>query len=133
LVYAVIIAHRQTQINDRQLRIARFDLRYAVYQAVMNLISRALCGDLEMRHVFEYRAATDWAQFLFEKSIADYVEKLQDKAIEFQLVLVEQRTDLQATGVLNQDIERRRQELFEFFNRQYSQATKRFSPHLSVE
>src|SRR5437762_11105954 len=60
-IYAYKISRHQAKTSERQLKIARFDKRYATYQAVMNLIAACLRRTVEDKDVYQYRASTESA------------------------------------------------------------------------
>lgn len=144
--FAFRISKQQTEINEGQLRISRFEKRHSVFNGVMDLIAACLRQTVELRDLYDYRAATESAEFLFNKSIAEYVELLRLKAIEFIGVLEEFRkqneenlrsgwpdraTDEQKKRT--SEIGERRDKLFQFFEQQYDEAKKKFFNDLSIE
>jgi hypothetical protein len=123
-----------------------FDKRYAMYLGVTNLIADCLTETVEMKHIYEYRAATISAEFLYRKEIADYVEALRVKATTFVAILVAFRKqndiNLRAGApdgmsieliLETRRIEMERRKFFTFFEQQYDQAKEKFFEHLSIE
>ena len=82
-IAAVYIAYQQHVTNKRQLRLALFQRRLAVYESMMKLRGLVLAhGRLDLNHMFDYIRETREHQFLFGEDVADYISETYHNAVK---------------------------------------------------
>jgi hypothetical protein len=78
---AAYIAWRQWRTADHRLRFDLFERRFAIYQAVMVLLSRiALHGHLLGKDVDEFQRDVHGVEFMFKPDVRDFVKLVGEKA-----------------------------------------------------
>lgn len=84
LVVAVRTARAQAKASSEALRLALFDKRYAVLQAIGEMLSKAgRDAALDHRDVLVLRAKTAMARFIFDEKMMWYLDALIDSATHF--------------------------------------------------
>ncbi len=83
---AVIVAYigwQQHKLAKDKFKLDLFEKRFAIYKGAQVLLTKILCkatSDTEM--LFEYRAATQDAIFLFDDRVSEYLNKIDGKAVQ---------------------------------------------------
>jgi hypothetical protein len=82
---AAWIAYQQYRTAKNRLRLDLFDRRWAVYSALIVLVDTVVRnGRAELSEIFEYSAVTSRAEFLFDKQVVDYLERVRKQAVELR-------------------------------------------------
>jgi hypothetical protein len=74
-VAVVLIAYRQWRTEQARLIHDRFEKRFAVYKATDDFIKTAYITGLTDQDVFDFYDVTKEAYFLFNRSLASYLEE----------------------------------------------------------
>src|SRR5712664_568687 len=86
---AVSIAWQQYVVNRRQHRLALFEKRMAIFNSTMKMIAYVIQdanGDLNKS--FNFVRETRDHEFLFEKEVSDYINKVYKKALELRTYIL---------------------------------------------
>lgn len=87
LILAIVtyrIQKRQKQVSESAVRVALFDRRYAVYEATAQWM-RDICNEAqpaEAVHLSGLYLATKQAEFLFNKPLAEYLDRIQEEGLK---------------------------------------------------
>ena len=82
-VIATYIAWQQHVMNRRQLRLALFEKRMAVFNGVIKLISAVVRqARVEIDDLYGFLTDTYGYEFLFGKEVKTYVDELYEKAAD---------------------------------------------------
>jgi hypothetical protein len=77
---AVYIAYQQYATNRRQLRLALFEKRLTVYEAVwMLLVGAAFDKSFDYPELMKLKGYAKDHQFLFGKEVSDYIDEIYKK------------------------------------------------------
>jgi hypothetical protein len=122
-IMALYIARQQWVTNRRQLRLALFERRLAVYNStkaiIVVVIQRAR---LEMDDVFKLDYETREHEFLFGSDISAYLKEVRDKALELYLL-----------DVPSPKPAAERTELVKWFLLQSNEARKKFGRYMAFQ
>ncbi|WP_210024194.1 hypothetical protein [Methylocaldum sp. RMAD-M] len=132
-VLGSFIAYRQWRLAQNKLKLDLFERRLTVYEAARTLLSSIMAtGKAKDGEVFKFMVATREAKWLFNESVAEYLDKqLYHKAIDLQTL------DAELEGVPVGE-ERRKNvraqaEIKEWFMAQYEVLDEMFSPFLKLQ
>ncbi len=143
--FAFKIAKEQTKFADNQVRIARFEKRYAIYEAVLYFLMDCLGPGVDVAKVGRFSMETKGARFLFDQDIADYIELLRKKGINMVNILSEAKRLNEFNSRSGPDstpperarqtleVDQRRRELFDWFNTQAENLNDIFFKYLVIE
>jgi hypothetical protein len=130
------IAWQQMRTAKNKFRLDLFDRRFPVFEAAMKFVSiAAQKGDVSEEARQEFLIATRGVEFLFDRKIQDYCDKLINEAVNlhhgFKL------KDLPRSGAPEQDAKHIKRietwsERAQWFNEQVEEVPKRFGPFLRV-
>jgi signal transduction histidine kinase len=130
------IAIRQYQTKQLELRLARYDKRFKVYQALKDFISAVISErKIPANAVREFDIATNEASFLFEDDICEYLALVRKRAEEMNN-LNSQIEELLANRERNPDRTRLVEEktkLADWFFDEFKASKKKFERYLSVK
>lgn len=80
---AVFVAYQQHVTNKRQLRLALFEKRLAVYESVMKVKGLVIRNArLDLNQLFEFIQETRNYEFLFGEDVSDYIDEIYKKGVE---------------------------------------------------
>ena len=130
------IAIRQFQIKELDLRLARYDKRFKVYQALKDFIADVIDNPkISPDAVRCFDIATNEASFLFEDDICDYLILVRQRSQEVGHLSLEIEENLSANREMNErrsQLVRQKQESLNWFFDQFSASKKKFESYLSV-
>lgn len=77
-----VVAYQQYRLAKDKLRLDLFEKRFSVYKGVQVFLTKVMSkGRVEQDDLFEFRAATQDAVFLFEEDIPEFIKSLDEKAL----------------------------------------------------
>jgi len=80
--FATWISWSQYSINKEKFKLDLFQKRFLVFAATRKFLSVILRdANLKIEDLFEYRADTAEATFLFEQDITDYLKEIDEKSL----------------------------------------------------
>ena len=129
------IAIRQYQTKQLELRLARYDRRFKVYQALKDFISAVISeSKISANTVREFDIATNEASFLFYDDVCEYLTLVRNRAEEMnslnsqiEELLVDRERNPERTR-LSQE----KQKLADWFFNEFAASKKKFERYLSV-
>ena len=82
-VFGLYIAIQQYRTNRKRIKNDLFDRRYAVFSAILEFISKiAKGGSVTQEDRIEFMSSTRGAEFLFDKTIKDYIDEIWEKTVD---------------------------------------------------
>lgn len=76
------VSWSQHAVNKEKFKLDLFEMRFKVFAAVRKFLSVVLQkGNIALDDLFEYRANTAEATFLFEEDITDYLKEIDKKGL----------------------------------------------------
>jgi ribulose 1,5-bisphosphate synthetase/thiazole synthase len=88
-------AYLQYRLAKNKFRLDLFEKRFAVYKGAQAFLNKIMNkGRVELNDLFEFRAATQDAIFLFENDISEFMNSLDEKACTVGMI-EEQFKDLE--------------------------------------
>lgn len=128
---AVYIAWRQHATARDRLRLDLYDRRFAVYRALMDLLSAALTsGNLKDAELYRFSSDTAERSFLFGPEISEYCEEIWKEGVRLQALNSRLHEEDLPAGEERNQVARSRTELFQWFKNQLEAAPKKFEPYL---
>lgn len=119
-IIALWIAWQQNVTRRRQVRVALFDKRLAVFNSTMKLVSAGVRNaKIELDELFAFLADTRETEFLFGEDILKYVDEVYNRCLELHTKAQQGRA---ATDT----------ELLKWFVGQSNEAKRRFGKYLSL-
>lgn len=83
--FAAYIAFQQFRLGREKFKLDLFEKRFAVFDATRKFLSTILTeGHVDMQIVYEYRAGVAEASFLFDSDITEYLDEIDNKAIDLR-------------------------------------------------
>jgi len=135
-VVACWVAIRQYQAKKLDLKLARYDKRFKVYQALKDFIAGVIDEpSITAITVRQFDIATNEASFLFEDEVCNYLKLLRKRAEEMGS-LTSQIERLLADRERNEDrthLVRQKSELAEWFFNQFDDSKTKFEKYLSIK
>ncbi len=129
------IAIRQYQTKQLELRLARYDKRFKVYQALKDFIVDVIANPkISANAVRQFDIATNEATFLFEEDICEYLALVRRQAQEMgslSLQIEELLADRQMNEKRSQLVQQKTK-LADWFFDQLNDSKKNFERYLSV-
>ena len=130
------IAWQQWQTGKNKFRLDLFDRRFPVFEAAMKLVWIAgRKGDISDRELTEFSVATKGVQFLFDRKVQDYCDKLAEEAIRLHLAYELQNLPVEVAPVNSAEHKKHIEaweKRVEWFNEQVGEIPKLFGPFLRV-
>jgi flagellar biosynthesis GTPase FlhF len=84
--FGAYIAFQQYRINHQKLKLDLFERRYAVFDAVKQLIHQVISeASVDNRHINEFKINTADAKFLFKDDVINYLQEILNKSIELKM------------------------------------------------
>jgi hypothetical protein len=124
------IAKRQAETNRLQYRLALFEKRMAVFNAVVEMINM-IAVDAEsfnVNSVIKFGGTTAQHPFLFGQEVEDYINALQKKALDLKWINLALRADVGKT-----DDAAKQEELLKWFRDQIKGAESVFLKYLNFQ
>jgi hypothetical protein len=122
------------QGNISGIGIDVYDRRIPMYRVAMQFV-RDVCANLrpDIQLVLKFARETDEAQFLFDSSVAEYLETLFTKALRLHTIgLIRERMATENEPQDFQAILAENIQLAEWFVKQHEEIRSRFAPFLSL-
>jgi len=131
-ILGLLIGWRQWRLAQNKLKLELFEKRFAVYEATLRFIATILSsGKAEDYEVFQFRSAIREAKWLFEPSVAEYLEKqLCHKAID--LLTLRSELDGVPVGEVRTKNVHAQAEIKKWFLAQTGELDAKFSPYLRL-
>jgi hypothetical protein len=83
--FVACIAYQQYRISAEKFKLDLFDRRFSVYKGTQVFLSHILKeAKFELEQLFQFRADTQDAVFLFDDDIMNYLKEIDSKALEFR-------------------------------------------------
>lgn len=135
---AAVIAFNQFRVARQKLKLDLFEKRYAVFAAVRHALSVVMReAKFKIEELYEFRAGTADAYFLFDKKVLDYLDEVDKNLVRFHTTGL-QLSGLQGRRGLSEEEERRRVkavdsegELLTWLMDQLPRLRKQFAPYLA--
>ena len=120
---------RQQETNVSRLKHELYDKRFAIYDAARTFLRRVITSDeVTNKHLDEYWAGINPARFLLDDELTDYLEKIQNKAVDLQTNKeIGKGPEGLAPGA------KERNELRKWFYTQIKTLNEKFTPYLKLE
>jgi len=82
--FIALVSWSQYSVNKEKFKLDLFAKRFQVFAATRKFLSVVLQKDnIIIEDIFEYRANTAEAEFLFDSDITDYLKKIDKMALSF--------------------------------------------------
>lgn len=132
--FGIYIAWQQHKISRHRLRHDLFEKRYAVFQAVVELLNEgAYTGDVSLDSIGNFIRKANEGRFLFGPDIVDYLMGMREKAVrcsELNHKLHREKIEL---GLDRDKAVEEETELQKWFLAQYEESVSRFAPYLRFD
>jgi uncharacterized coiled-coil protein SlyX len=126
---AAYIAFQQYRINRERFKLDLFEKRFSVFSAVRKLLSIVLRdAKADYTDLFEYRASTAEATFLFGNDITDYLAEIDKQFLRLHVTEASLKGEI-TPDVMNKMIAENQQALT-WLTDQLPELKERFSPYL---
>ncbi len=132
-VLGSFIAYRQWRLAQNKLKFDLFDRRLAIYEAIGSLLASIMTsGEAKDDEVIKFLVATREAKWLFDASIAEYLDtQIYHKVIDLQALQSELQgmefCDTRTKGV------QAKAEIKKWLVAQYKILDKKFEPYLRLQ
>ncbi|MCL7419985.1 MAG: hypothetical protein M8364_03680 [Methylobacter sp.] len=132
-VLGSFIAYRQWRLAQNKLKFDLFDRRLTVYEAARTLLSSIMTsGKAKDEEVFKFMVSTREAKWLFNESVAEYLDKqLHHKAIDLQTL--DAMLEGEPVGEERTKNVHAQAEIKKWFMAQYEVLDEKFSPFLKLK
>jgi len=131
-IIAVLVAIRQSKINQNKLRLELFDRRIEIFQKIGAYLSEILqTGYATNSELTQFLRDTQYAYFVFGKDIQEYVEEIYKKSNDLYTVVV--MFDKLKDSKAQEKNEDKRKELFTYFEKEIVSFRKRFEKYLKLQ
>jgi len=81
--FVAFIAYQQCRLSAEKFKLDLFEKRFSVYKGTQVFLSYILKeAKFELEQLFQFRADTQDAVFLFDEDITDYLKEIDSKALE---------------------------------------------------
>jgi hypothetical protein len=125
------IAWQQWQIAKNKLRLDLFEKRFAAFEAALKLASSAVNkGDIPDEVRREFVTATRGVEFLFNRHLQAYCDKLAKEALDVRLG--ERRLETLPVGEQRTSVSQAWERRMQWFTEQMEEIPKRFGPFLKT-
>lgn len=127
------IAYRQWHLAQNKLKLDLFDRRFSVFEAARSLIASIMTsGKAKDEDVFKFLLATREAKWLFDATIAEYLDKqLYGKAIDLQTLNAE--LEGVPVGEVRTKNVHAQAEIKKWLAAQHKVLDEKFSPYLQLQ
>jgi hypothetical protein len=134
-LFACWVAFRQYQIKKLELRLARYDRRFKIYQALKDFIATVINDPkISADAVRQFDIATNEASFLFEEDVCEYLalirrksQSMADLSRRIEELLVDRQMNDERTVLVNEKLQ-----LADWFFDQFHDSKNQFARYLSV-
>jgi len=87
------VAYQQYRLGRAKFKLDLFEKRFAVFDATRKLLGAMVSdGPGELEKVYEFRVAVADAPFLFCSDVTDYLDKVDNRAVDFWQVVKRMKT-----------------------------------------
>lgn len=136
-ITTVIIAYQQWRTNQRsqetnakRLKHELYEKRYAIYLAALSFLREIMVqGNVTDKMLLDYYTDTNASGFLLKKEITDYLQEINDRAVDLQTRMTEEEYGTQGYTQGAQE----RSEMKKWFYHQIGVLRGKFHPYLSIE
>jgi hypothetical protein len=130
-ILVAFIAYRQFILAKERFKLDLFEKRFAIYKGVQSLLSYILDqGNVTLDKIFQFRAETQDAPFLFNDDIPLYLKEIDKNAVELWSTN-EQRTE--SKGEERASLAKRQEELMLSLTGKLPELQNIFSPYLKFK
>ena len=80
--FGAYLAYQQFRLSREKFKLDLFEKRFSIFSGTRLFLSHILAdGKVELKTIFEYRAAIAEASFLFKPDVTDYLEEIYRRAV----------------------------------------------------
>lgn len=134
-VIACWIAVKQYQAKKLDLKLARYDKRFKVYQALKDFIADVIADPkISPNAVRQFDIATNEASFLFEEDVCEYLALVRQQShamgslcLQIEPLLADRERNPERTRLVEE-----KSKLANWFFDQFADSKKKFERYLSV-
>jgi len=131
-ILVVSIAYRQFVLSKEKFKLDLFAKRFAIYKGAQSFLTFIMNeGKVTIEKIYQFRAETQDAIFLFDDDIAAILKQIDEKALNLWATTEKSKKELDCKekSILNRD----GSELFEWLISQLPKLKDIFSPYLKFK
>jgi hypothetical protein len=125
------VAYQQYRLGKVRFRLDLFEKRFAVYKGTQVFLSQILTkGETSLPELFDFRAATQDAVFLFKSEVPDFIKEIDERAL--RMMTIRDELEELPVGEKRSLAVQHKSELLEWLNNKLPELKEIFGPYLYV-
>ena len=125
-------AYNQYRLSKERFKLDLFEKRFSVYKGAQVFLSRILeKGKVDLDQIFQFRADTQDATFLFDADITEYLKAIDSKSLE--LCRINEELEGVPKSQKRSDMCREKTDVIHWLTSQLPILKEKFAPYLKFK